>query len=126
MHNAYRQVRTAIKNGTLVRPEFCSRCGAADTIGRSGRHTIQAHHYKGYDHPLTVEWLCAKCHRVETPLPSAPGGTSNGESNGQAKLLQSQVDEIRSSPLGCRKLSRIYSVDKRTIQRIRNGTQWKS
>lgn len=54
---ANRAVRTAVANGTLVRPSNCSRCG------HNGR--IEAHHYLGYseDHWLSVIWLCKPCHR---------------------------------------------------------------
>lgn len=46
-----------IYKGRLVKPKMCQKCGAEDKI--------QAHHYKGYErkHRLTVQWLCAPCHR---------------------------------------------------------------
>lgn len=47
-----------------------------------------------------------------------------GEVNGQSRLSLSDVAEIRASPMGCRRLSRAYGVDKKTIQRVRNGTHW--
>lgn len=51
---AHRAVRVAIRKGTLIKPEKCSDCG------KHGR--LHAHHWKGYDNPLDVEWLCASCH----------------------------------------------------------------
>jgi hypothetical protein len=42
----------------------------------------------------------------------------------QALLTGDQVREIYSSPMGCRRLARIYGVDAKAIKRIRNGTQW--
>lgn len=49
------RVRTALDNGTLVRPSACDQCG--------GGGEIQAHH-EDYDRPLAVEWLCRACHAV--------------------------------------------------------------
>jgi hypothetical protein len=64
----YRRVRTAIKNGALRKSFWCQRCGAADKRASDGRSTIHAHHHD-YSRPLDVEWICAACHRKETPLP---------------------------------------------------------
>lgn len=47
-----------------------------------------------------------------------------GQRNTQAKLTESQVAEIRSSPLGSKSLSALYSVSARTIRKIRAGTRW--
>lgn len=33
--------------------EICAVCGELPT---------QAHHYAGYDDPLKIQWLCARCH----------------------------------------------------------------
>lgn len=46
------KVYRAIKSGKLERL-VCEICGDPKT---------QAHHYKGYDHPLDVKWLCRKHH----------------------------------------------------------------
>lgn len=48
-----------------------------------------------------------------------------GERAPCAKLIENQVAEIFNSNLGCRKLARIYGVDKKIIQRIRNGRNWR-
>lgn len=47
-------LRTAIRNGSLVRPNRCP-CGS---------ERPQAHH-ADYDKPLEVTWLCRSCHLVE-------------------------------------------------------------
>lgn len=60
--NARRAVRAAIQSGLLVRPQLCSACSASATR-RDGATAIQAHHHEGYDKPLSVIWLCPKCHR---------------------------------------------------------------
>lgn len=121
---AYRIVRTALKQGNLKRASFCARCGKPDVPASDGRSTIHAHHFNGYDNPLSVEWLCAKCHRDETPLPETMGAPNFGEKNGSSKLTAEQVEIIRKSPDGCRKLGRRFGINKMQIQRIRNGTAW--
>lgn len=119
---AHRHVHAAVKKGLLIRPETCSRCGASPKT-KDGRSAIQGHH-ADYEKPLDVEWLCPKCHRAVTPLPEVMGAPAFGERNGQAKLTAQDAEAIRASKLGCRKLSVMYGVDKKTIQRVRNGTHW--
>lgn len=53
---AQNAVRNAVKRGTLIRPNKCSRCGQ---VGKT-----EAHHHKGYSprHKLDVVWLCFECH----------------------------------------------------------------
>ena len=46
-------IRRAIRNGNLVRPEVCQRCGGL---------APEAHH-AAYRRQLDVDWLCFKCHR---------------------------------------------------------------
>jgi hypothetical protein len=121
---AYRMVRTAVKNGALVRPDGCSRCGRVPGPASDGRSQIHAHH-EDYSRPLDVVWLCAACHREETPLPEVVGASVYGERNGFSRLTEAQVAEIKQSPLGCRRLALIYSVHKTTIQCIRRGQTWK-
>ncbi|MGA3803743.1 hypothetical protein ACI2T7_03570 [Ralstonia nicotianae] len=115
-------VKAAIKKGILSRPDACSKCGSSPKT-KDGRSAIQGHH-ADYSKPLDVEWLCPKCHRAITPLPEVMGAPTFGEKNGQAKLTTQLAEAIRASELGCRKLSAIYGVDKKTIQRVRNGTHW--
>ena len=45
--------RTAIKRGVLVNPKVCSECGSTTHV--SG-------HHDDYSKPLSVRWLCHKCH----------------------------------------------------------------
>ena len=120
----YRKVRQALKSGALVRPECCERCGVSPPRALDGRSLIQAHH-NDYSRPLDVEWLCTKCHRIETPLPEIIGAPNFGIRNGQSRLTEDAVRQIKSSPLGCRVLGRLHGVDKKTIQRVRNGIHWK-
>ena len=46
-------VRTALRNGSLIRPDKCLNC--------SKECIPEAHHYD-YSKPLEVEWLCKQCH----------------------------------------------------------------
>ena len=49
------RVQGALRSGKLVRPSLCEVCGAADRL--------DAHH-EDYSKPLTVVWVCRKCHRA--------------------------------------------------------------
>lgn len=116
---AHRLVSAAIANGTLVRPSTCSDCGKTPKPGSDGRATIHGHHHKGYDHPLDVEWLCPKCHRLRDPQPS-------GAEAPYAVLTQEQVDSIRSSEIPSTVLAPKYGVHPGTIQAVRRGRTWKA
>ena|ERR1044071_5333977 len=54
---AHAAVWRAVKRGKLSKPESCENC--KKPVPRAKLH---GHHYKGYDHPLDVQWLCALCH----------------------------------------------------------------
>lgn len=58
MKRAHERVRFEIKMGRLVRPDGCGRCGRRDL-------KIEAHHFRGYECPLDIQWLCKSCHRRE-------------------------------------------------------------
>lgn len=47
----------AVRDGRVIRPDVCSKCGGNET-------RIEAHHHD-YSKPLDVEWLCFACHRAE-------------------------------------------------------------
>lgn len=122
---ARRKANHAIRSGVLVRPVECGRCGTTPAPTSDGRAAIQAHHHD-YNKPLEVEWLCAKCHRAETPLPEVMGAPAYGVSNGAAKLNEVAVLDILTSRLSSRKMAAKYGVDKETILRVRRGETWKS
>ena len=61
--HARRAVREAVKHGLLVVSDNCEHCGKSQ-FRRDGVRAVQAHHYLGYEHPLAIQWLCAKCHRA--------------------------------------------------------------
>lgn len=124
---ARQAVRRAVKNGALHKPRFCEQCGSQDKKASDGRSTIHGHHYKGYEHPLDVQWLCVKCHFTHDLRPSE-------EDNGRSKLTIDQVQEIRSlynptanrwNPEGSAKwLARPYGLCDRTIRRIVRNELW--
>lgn len=53
VHRVYRK---ALREGRLVRPSTCERCG-------SGKRLIHGHH-DDYSKPLEVRWLCGMCHQI--------------------------------------------------------------
>ena len=52
-YRARDRVNKAVKAGLLVKPSICA-CGSTERI--------EAHHYRGYEYPLDVEWVCRICH----------------------------------------------------------------
>lgn len=120
---AYRIVRSAIERGDLIRPNSCERCGVLAQNTKDGRAYVQAHH-RDYSKPLDVEWICAKCHRAETPLPAVVGGRAYGSKNGQAKLTEQLVVEIRVSSESGASIARRLGVSRSTVNRARSGKRW--
>ena len=125
---AYYLVRRAIDIGDLIRPDICRECGVKPAKGKDGRTTIEAHHYRGYEYPLSVQWLCVSCHRGKQ-TPTYPNGRPyvRGEINGAARLTNADVRNIkillsRKEPF--RRLARKFGVDKQTIKRIHRGETW--
>ena len=54
---ARKAVFQALADGTLKRPDRCSRCHGTNPDGSP----VHGHH-KDYRKPLEVEWLCRSCH----------------------------------------------------------------
>jgi hypothetical protein len=102
---AYRAYGKALRDGTLVRPDRCERCGKPPGI-RYEHHlpwwrgiipsvpkpaVLAGHHHHGYEkeHALDVVFLCAPCH-----------GTAHAEMRGRAALEAEErrhqvVNELR-------------------------------
>ncbi len=116
---AYRAVRTAVETGALTRPSVCERCGLDPGTRRDGRSLIQGHHHD-YSKPLDVEWICQKCHRLETPL-------ALGENNGQARLNKEKVllaKSLRAKGVSYSKIADAVGVSKWTAARAIKGIHW--
>lgn len=59
---ARQAINHQVRVGKVIRPDYCKRCGIANTPIANGRSSIQAHH-RDYSKPLEVEWLCPECHK---------------------------------------------------------------
>lgn len=53
---AHKLLNEAVKKGKIVKPKLCENCHK--------KKWLHAHHYKGYDYPLEVVWLCPSCHHA--------------------------------------------------------------
>lgn len=67
--------------------------------------------------------------RADNATDRAAKGRNNsdlrrGRGNGRARLDESAVRNIRSSPLSLAKLAALYSVDRSTVHRVRTGARW--
>lgn len=51
-YKAHNIVNNAIRDGSLVNPNCCEKCGESKTVA----------HHADYLKPLNVEWLCQGCH----------------------------------------------------------------
>lgn len=51
---AYKVYQKALRDGVLVRPNYCGNCG---------RKCVVDGHHADYDLPLVVQWLCRDCHQ---------------------------------------------------------------
>lgn len=64
------KLQTAVRRGELVKPNVCELCEYDVTqppetliFGAVTSPRIVGHHWRGYDHPLEVWWICASCNR---------------------------------------------------------------
>ena len=128
---AHRAVAKALADGTLIRPDICEGCSNPGPRSSDGRATIHGHHYKGYEFPLDVKWLCGKCHCKEDPRASK-------EANGMSRLDMETVSLIRKkytpcatkggrrqpSPTGDRSLADEFGVSRATIRRVVRNVSW--
>lgn len=121
---AYLAVRVALEKGHLIRPDSCQRCNAPNTPCSDGRSRIQAHHHD-YSKPLDVEWICAACHRRDTPLPTQPRPDylpPNTLFTGEAVL---NARRLRQLGWTYPAIARLYGVHKNTARQAVVGITWK-
>lgn len=126
-NKAYILVRRAIERGELRPPDKCEACGACPEPGKGGRRMIEAHHHEGYDKPLSVIWLCTKCHRKKTPLPEMPGAPVFGSKNGAAALTEDgalKAVGMSRNGMAQRDIARKLGVSQRSIVRLLGGHTW--
>ena len=117
---AHRAVRSALESGRMTRPDRCSQCGAKNSPYADGRSSIQAHHHKGYDHPLDVEWLCARCH-------SATDEKKHGEGHPFAVLTEAEVRQIvslKESGLSRWRIAAKMELSPHTVRSVLYGGNW--
>jgi hypothetical protein len=50
-------LRRKVFKGDLIRPDICELCGTS--LDR-----IVGHHWRGYDYPFDVWWVCDSCNRL--------------------------------------------------------------
>lgn len=118
---ARQAVANGLRGGHIQRGTKCAWCGEMPSPGKDGRSRLEAHHCKGYDYPLSIQWVCARCHRKMDHA-------QRGQSNNNAKLTTEQVREIRreyparSAP----DIAREYGVTSTAIYDIISGRSWNS
>jgi len=71
-----------------------------------------------------LEW-CNDSENIRHAILNGLKPSSKGENNGQSKLKEYQVLEIRKSDKSSRELGRVYGVDKSIILDIKNRLTWK-
>lgn len=81
---------------------------------------IHGHHYKGYDHPLEVLWICIYCHNEL----ESDSRRRFGSDNYNSKLSDNEVESIRQMlEAGIRKqvIANNFQISLRTVYSILNG-----
>lgn len=58
-YNARKVVEAAILAGVMIKPDVCDKCGTVNE--HHGKCKLHAHH-KDHNFPLSVVYLCPKCH----------------------------------------------------------------
>jgi hypothetical protein len=117
---AHQMVRAAIKAGSMKRATLCEKCCS------SGR--IEAHH-PDYAKPLSVLWLCRKCHSAAHGgfLGRSIGG-ARGEKHGSAKLTARDVLAIRKllkSGMSQGEIGKVFGVTNSLVHLVKAGKIWK-
>lgn len=109
------RVNNAIRAGKLVRPESCEKCGKTPSRSADGRSNIHAHHKDGYDHPLSVEFLCVKCHKA------ADNNAAKGERAGAFKHTTAFIIEVLKDDGHYLDVCKRYNISIATLYLWRKG-----
>ena len=119
-HNA---VKYAIAKGVLIPKLTCERCPSTKSV--------HAHH-ADYSQPLSVEWLCRKCHYEEhgaLTFCKFVKRRFRGEKSATAKLTDQNAIDIRAlfatGNYSKRALGRQFGVGETTIRLLIKGETWK-
>jgi hypothetical protein len=72
--SAHKAVFDAVKRGILHRPEVCELCGCniaqygelRRSFGLNVNPKLHGHHWRGYEYPLDVWWVCPTCNHALT------------------------------------------------------------
>ena len=67
----YKIYNKALRDGQLVRSDFCDMCKMVAKDGKS----MHGHH-NDYNKPLEVDWLCVACHNKLSAKTRLSGGLS--------------------------------------------------
>lgn len=116
---AWAKVKSAIAIGELKRPEKCERCNTPPRRGKDGRSCLHAHH-EDYTKPLSVEWICAKCHRAITPM-------RVGEEHWNAKLSPLKImaaADLVALGWNYTDIGSLFGVGRTAIAKSLNGVNW--
>lgn len=108
-------VAKAFKEGRLVRPSTCSQCGEE-------RPRIVGHH-DDYRKPLSVRWLCDRCHRRHHIAVDGP--PKRGEPMGEPTTVARIGDRIATARgmrgISVEDLARLVGVDVDQITALERG-----
>ena len=55
------KLKWAIDKGEVVVPEKCQKCNRIPRPFKTKRRPLRADHYKGYDYPLEIQFICVDC-----------------------------------------------------------------
>ena len=117
---AYDMVRAAKHKGLIVPPAECNRCKEPTRYGKDGRSLLHGHHHD-YSKPLDVEWICVKCHRIETRCPK---GEEHCRSKLTSKLVQAAI-LLNDSGFLLTDIADFYGLSRQAVSHAVTGKNWK-
>jgi hypothetical protein len=123
-NRAHAKVREALKNGLLTKPDICELCGRdariiLHTVFGPCEARIVAHHWRGYDYPFEIWWICRSCN-VKLVGESFHNGTIDKE-RALAIVNSWEWRTIGSAYRAARDLPFTRKIIKRTDEEIAAG-----